>query len=77
MNLSINIANNLLDSQQESLGSCSMDDIAVRVMTRVVSHFPDRGQILIDCGFAALTKQGYGKLSIPGYAHFQDNPNLK
>ncbi|PNF15335.1 D-serine dehydratase [Cryptotermes secundus] len=65
------------DSQQESLGSCSMDDIAVRVMTRVVSHFPDRGQILIDCGFAALTKQGYGKISIPGYAHFQDNPNLK
>ena len=33
------------DVQQHLLGSCSLDDIAVCVATRVVGHYPRRGQV--------------------------------
>ena len=32
----------------------------VQVLTRVLGHYPQRGQILVDCGFTAITKQGQG-----------------
>ncbi len=47
------------DAQQMALGSCAEADIAGRVMTRVVCHQPARGQLLVDCGFTALTMQGF------------------
>ena len=43
------------------LGSCTEADIAARVMTRVLSHQKERNQLLVDCGFTALTKQGFGE----------------
>lgn len=36
------------------IGSCSLDDVAVRVLTRVIGHCPHRNQLLIDCGWAGL-----------------------
>ena len=45
------------------LGSCSEGDIAGRVMTRILSHFPgERNQLLVDCGFTGITKQGFKEL---------------
>lgn len=65
-----------LDVQQHLLGSCGLEDIAVTVATRVVGHYPRRNQMLVDCGFTALTKQGWGKMST-GYGVVKDHPHLK
>ena len=32
----------------------------LQVLTRVLGHYPDRRQLLIDAGFTSLTKQGRG-----------------
>jgi len=64
------------DSQQYSLGSCKLDDIACVVATRVIGHYPHRNEFLIDTGFAGLTKQGMGQLP-SGCVIFRDEPNLK
>ena len=55
----------LYDNQQLLLGSCSPADIAGKIMTRVIGHYPRRGQMLVDCGFTAITKQGQGCQSQP------------
>ncbi|XP_049792144.1 uncharacterized protein LOC126199335 isoform X3 [Schistocerca nitens] len=66
------------DLQQASLYSCSLDDVACRVMTRVIGHYQHRKQMLIDCGFTGLTKQGLNANKfVAGYALFENHPNLK
>ena len=51
------------DLQQLMLGSCQNNQIAARVMTRVLGRFPGtRNQFIIDAGFTALSEQGYGPL---------------
>ncbi|CAL4068387.1 unnamed protein product [Meganyctiphanes norvegica] len=64
-----------LDVQQNTLGSCTLEEIAGCVATRVIGHYPHRNQMLIDCGFTGLTKQGFGNMKT-GYGVFKDNPNL-
>lgn len=64
------------DYQQFLIGSCTMNDIAVRVLTRVIGHYPDRGQILIDCGWTGLSLDSLGKLRT-GFCYFEDHSNLK
>lgn len=64
------------DAQQVSLGSCREEDVACCVATRVIGHHPDRNQLLIDCGFTGLTKQGMGQLP-SGCCIFRGHPNLK
>ena len=45
------------------LGSCKRDDIAARVLTRIIGHFPgQRNQLIIDAGFVALSQQGFDQL---------------
>lgn len=44
----------LADVQQSRIGSCSLEDVAVRVLTRVIGHCPHRNQLLIDCGWTGL-----------------------
>ena len=45
------------------LGSCKDQDIAARVLTRVIGHFPGaRNQIIIDGGWLALSEQGFEEL---------------
>ena len=53
-----------------------MNDIAVRVLTRVIGHYPDREQILIDCGWTGLSHDSLGKLKT-GFCYFEGHPNLK
>lgn len=36
------------------IGSCCLEDVAVRVLTRVIGHCPHRNQLLIDCGWAGI-----------------------
>ncbi|KAA8587448.1 hypothetical protein FQN60_016310 [Etheostoma spectabile] len=42
------------DMQQSVIGSCSLEDVAVRVLARVIGHCPHRNQLLIDCGWSGL-----------------------
>ena len=45
------------------LRSCKDEDIAARVLTRVIGHFPGaRNQIIIDGGWLALSEQGFEEL---------------
>ncbi|XP_078119767.1 D-serine dehydratase isoform X1 [Sander vitreus] len=64
------------DVQQSVIGSCSLEDVAVRVLTRVIGHCPHRNQLLIDCGWCGLSLDGAGKLPT-GYAVIEGHPNLK
>lgn len=64
------------DVQQSVIGSCSLEDVAVRVLTRVIGHCPHRNQLLIDCGWAGLSLDGAGKLP-SGYAVVESHPDLK
>ncbi|KAM3865723.1 D-serine dehydratase-like [Diretmus argenteus] len=62
--------------QQTVIGSCSLEDVAVRLLTRVIGHYPHRNQLLIDCGWTGLSLDGAGKLPT-GYAMIEGHPNLK
>lgn len=63
------------DLQQVQAGSCQQSDIAARVMTRVIAQYPDRGQLAVDSGFTAISKQ-HGDETI-GYGLFDEHPELK
>uniref|UniRef100_A0A3B4T817 Zgc:162816 n=1 Tax=Seriola dumerili TaxID=41447 RepID=A0A3B4T817_SERDU len=64
------------DVQQSVIGSCSLEDVAVRVLTRVIGHCPHRNQLLIDCGWSGISLDGAGKLPT-GYAVIEGHPHLK
>lgn len=66
----------VLDVQQSVIGSCSIEDVAVKVLTRVIGHSPHRNQLLVDCGWSALSLDGAGKLPT-GYAVIEGHPELK
>lgn len=63
------------DLQQMLLNSCHVDDIACKVATRVIGHYPDRDHLLVDCGFTAFTTQGYSQDL--GYGLIENEPDLK
>jgi D-serine deaminase-like pyridoxal phosphate-dependent protein len=46
----------LFDLAQVSLGTCTLDDIAVSVLTTVIGHNPRSRRMLIDAGALALSK---------------------
>ncbi|XP_030627611.1 uncharacterized protein zgc:162816 [Chanos chanos] len=64
------------DVQQSLIGSCRLEDVAVRVLTRVIGHYPHRNQLLVDCGWAGLSHDGGGRLPT-GYAIIEGHPELK
>ncbi|XP_028974672.1 D-threo-3-hydroxyaspartate dehydratase isoform X1 [Esox lucius] len=64
------------DVQQSVIGSCSLEDVAVRVLSRVIGHCPHRNQLLIDCGWTALSLDGAGKLPT-GFAVIEGHPELR
>eukprot|EP00698_Gefionella_okellyi_P026332 TRINITY_DN9984_c0_g1_i1.p1 TRINITY_DN9984_c0_g1~~TRINITY_DN9984_c0_g1_i1.p1 ORF type:complete len:377 (-),score=78.95 TRINITY_DN9984_c0_g1_i1:777-1907(-) len=64
----------LYDYMQTLIGSCSLEDVACTVLTRIVSQYPTRGTMLIDAGALALSKDTgcgaeYGH--IVGHANWQ------
>jgi D-serine deaminase-like pyridoxal phosphate-dependent protein len=44
----------LFDRFQATIGSCSMDEVAISVLATVIGAYPDR--VLLDCGALALSK---------------------
>ncbi|XP_062998701.1 D-serine dehydratase-like [Elgaria multicarinata webbii] len=64
------------DVQQMMIGSCQLEDIAVRVLTRVIGHYPHRNQLLVDCGWTGLSLHSLGQLPT-GYALVDGHPDLK
>ncbi|KAF7245733.1 D-threo-3-hydroxyaspartate dehydratase [Varanus komodoensis] len=64
------------DVQQMMVGSCRREEIAVRVLTRVIGHYPHRNQLLVDCGWASLSLHSLGQLPT-GYALVDGHPDLK
>ncbi|XP_025945508.1 uncharacterized protein LOC112977401 [Apteryx rowi] len=64
------------DLQQTLLGSCRPEDVALRVLTRVVGHYPHRNQLLVDCGWTALSLHGQSQLPT-GFAAVEGHPELR
>jgi len=50
------------DLFQASIGSCSLEDVALTVLTTVVGCYPERGTLVVDAGALALSKD-------PGAVH--------
>ena len=44
------------DAFQATIGSCSIDDCAVSVLTTVIGSYPERGAMMVDAGALALSK---------------------
>lgn len=44
------------DAFQATIGSCTLGDVAVSVLTTVVGSYPDRDSLIIDAGALALSK---------------------
>ena len=44
------------DAFQATIGSCSIDDCAVSVLTTVIGSYPERGALMVDAGALALSK---------------------
>jgi D-serine deaminase-like pyridoxal phosphate-dependent protein len=44
------------DAFQATLGSCTLDDCAVSVLTTVVGSYPERGHLIVDAAALALSK---------------------
>lgn len=72
------------DAFQAAIGSCSLQDVAFSVLTRVVARYPDQNRMIVDAGALALSKDpgpthidpecGYGVVCTPGGASL---PGLK
>ena len=56
------------DRTQWALGSCQPEECALTVMATVISHQPDRNQVVIDAGALALSQD-------PGPTHLDSTPN--
>ena len=65
------------DVQQFVAGSCELNDIAVKVATRVTGHYPHRNQLIVDAGWMAMSLDGHGKLPTGSYCVFVDHPDLR
>ena len=46
------------DAMQAASGVCSIDDVAVRVLTRIIGVYPERRTILVDLGWTGVSAQG-------------------
>jgi D-serine deaminase-like pyridoxal phosphate-dependent protein len=64
------------DRMQQEIGSCTEDQIAGRVLTRVVGHYPKQNMILVDLGWTGCTQQGRD-CSLGQYGGFPDSPDLQ
>lgn len=64
------------DLDQEFIGACGPDDLALSVLASVIGHYPHRNQILIDAGALALSKDISAQEFQPkvGYGTIADAP---
>ena len=61
------------DCMQLWLGTCSTEQIAVRVLTRVIGHYTHTNMLLIDMGWTGASAQGKEH----GYGAFLEHPKLR
>lgn len=61
------------DVMQRDIGACQTQDIAARVLTRIIGHYPKQNMLLIDLGWTGCSAQG----KEAGYGEFLGNPELK
>eukprot|EP01089_Gocevia_fonbrunei_P004743 TRINITY_DN14797_c0_g1_i1.p1 TRINITY_DN14797_c0_g1~~TRINITY_DN14797_c0_g1_i1.p1 ORF type:complete len:389 (-),score=64.21 TRINITY_DN14797_c0_g1_i1:64-1230(-) len=69
------------DTCQSDLGSCTPNDVACEILTRVIGHYPRNNTLVIDAGALAVSKdRGASHLSdnLPdrGYGLIKDHPEL-
>jgi D-serine deaminase-like pyridoxal phosphate-dependent protein len=67
------------DRFQADIGSCVLDDCAASVVTRVIGSYPERGQVAIDAGALALSKDA-GATHVhaePTYGYVVGHPELR
>lgn len=60
------------DVTQALLGSCTLEDVAVRVCSRVVGQYPQRNTLLVDVGWTGLSVQGAEQ----GFGAIDGHPEL-
>ena len=69
------------DYRHSSAGSCTVDDIAIRVATTVINHKPESNKLIVDAGYTAMSWDGYAPdPMVPvalGMAPIQDHPELR
>ncbi|MEX2397997.1 MAG: alanine racemase [Balneolales bacterium] len=68
----------LFDKTQADIHSCTLDEVACFVMSRVIGHYPDRNRLLFDAGALALSKdQGAVHMNDRiTYGHIVGHPDL-
>ena len=59
--------------QADSIRSCRREDVATRVLTRVIGHYPASNMLLIDLGWTGCSAQG----AATGYGAFEGHPELR
>jgi len=67
------------DKYQADIGTCSLDDCAVSVLTRIIGVYPEEKRLLVDAGALALSKDP-GAVHMVGETVFGkvlDHPNLR
>ncbi|XP_046573479.1 D-threo-3-hydroxyaspartate dehydratase-like isoform X2 [Haliotis rubra] len=64
------------DYEQVRIGACTLDDVAVRVATRVVSHKPSKKQLVTNSGHTSLSHCGQ-KEAGDEFCVVQGHPNLR
>lgn len=70
----------LLDYQGVRTNSCTLDDMACKVATTVISHKPRVGNIVVDCGWSAIGQDGlwFDKTEAPlGCCPVEGHPELR
>lgn len=45
-----------MDLVMHNIGVCSIDDIALSVVTSVIGHQPEKGWVLVDAGWMAMSR---------------------
>ena len=58
------------DVVQNQIGSCRPQDIATRVLTRVIGHYPASNMLIVDLGWTGCSAQG----AHIGYGAFEGHP---
>jgi D-serine deaminase-like pyridoxal phosphate-dependent protein len=57
------------DAFQSTIGSCTLEDVAVSVLTTVVGSYPERNAIIVDAGALALSKDSGPSHVVPEFGY--------
>ena len=63
----------MYDMMQATRGVCGVEDVALRVYTRVIGHYPRSNMLLVDMGWTGCSAQG----AAHGYGEIEGHPELR